>query len=774
VSALRFDVLCFSHLRWDFVWQRPQQLLSRCSRDRRVFFVEEPVLDEGPPRLDVRDARGGVRVAVPRLPYATSPKDGQAIQQRLVQELLQRERIEEYVLWYYTPLAVPFTRGLAPVAAVYDCMDELSAFVGAPPELHALEEELFGRVDLVFTGGRSLYDAKRERHANVHLFPSSVETAHFAKARDSQPDVADQAPLPRPRIGWFGVIDERMDLELLAALADARPHWQLVLVGPVVKIDADTLPARRNIHYLGPRDYAELPRYLAGWDVAMLPFGRNEATRFISPTKTPEYLAAGRPVVSTSIRDVISPYAEQGLVRIANEPEPFARACEEAMAEDADERARRVDAFLTEMSWDFTWADMVELVERSVRARQRAATRRCLHRREGFDWLVVGAGFAGSVLAERLATQANERVLVCDVRNHVGGNAYDHYDDAGILVHRYGPHIFHTNSREVFDHLSQFTDWRPYEHRVLASVDGMLVPLPINLDTINTLYNLDLSADDVGAWLAGRAEPRARIETAEDAVTSKVGRDLYLKFFRNYTRKQWGLDPSELDASVTSRVPSRTSRDARYFTDTYQAMPLHGYTRMFERMLDHPNIGVLLNTDWREVDGFLPYERLAYTGPIDEYFDLRYGKLPYRSLEFRFETRTAELVQPVAVINHPNEYAYTRVTEFKHLTGQEHSKTTLVYEYPSADGDPYYPVPQPENAELYKEYKRLADAETATLFVGRLATYKYYNMDQVVAQALAAFRRLGNGSTEDDVATAPLTRAARAVGRAGVHGRADR
>jgi UDP-galactopyranose mutase len=762
VGSREFDVVCFSHLRWDFVWQRPQQLLSRCARDRRVLYVEEAVFDGGPVRIEARDACSGVRVAVPWLPHGLSPEEVVSVQQQLVEELLEREQIDRYVLWYSTPLAVPSTRGLTPAAVVYDCMDELSGFADAPADLAALEEELLRRADLVFTGGHSLYEAKRERRPDVHLFPSSVETAHFAQARERQPDVAEQAPLPHPRIGWFGVIDERLDVDLLAGLADARPDWQLVLVGPVVKIDPATLPQRPNVHYLGQRSYADLPRYLAGWDVAMLPFARNRATRFISPTKTPEYLAAGRPVVSTSIRDVVSPYGEQGLVRIADEPEEFARACEEAMAEDAEERQRRVDSVLTEMSWDYTWADMCELIEGAVRAPSPPRPR--VPAREGFDWLVVGAGFAGSVLAERLATQANQRVLICDVRSHVGGNAYDHYDEAGILVHRYGPHIFHTNSGDVFEYLSQFTQWRPYEHRVLASVDGMLVPLPINLDTINTLYNLDLCADEAEAWLAARGEPCGRIQTSEDVVISKVGRDLYLKFFRNYTRKQWGLDPSELDASVTSRVPTRTSRDARYFTDTYQAMPLHGYTRMFERMLAHPNVKVLLNTDYREVESFLSYERLAYTGPIDEFFDFQYGKLPYRSLEFRFETHDRPVFQPAPVVNYPNEHLYTRVTEFKYLTGQEHPKTTLVYEYPRAEGDPYYPVPRPENGELYGRYKELADALEDVVFAGRLATYRYYNMDQVVAQALATYRRLEETRGRTD----------RALGRPGVHGGAGR
>ena len=359
-----------------------------------------------------------------------------------------------------------------------------------------------------------------------------------------------------------------------------------------------------------------------------------------------------------------------------------------------------------------------------------------------FDYLIVGAGFAGSVLAERLARDADQQVLICDVRPHIGGNAYDHYNDDGILIHKYGPHIFHTNSAEVFDYLSQFTAWRPYQHRVRASVDGQLLPIPINLDTINALYGLNLTALQVGDFLASLAEPRDPIRTAEDVVVNAVGQELYEKFFRGYTRKQWGREPSELDASVTARVPTRTNRDDRYFTDTYQAMPLHGYTRMFERMLDHPNIKILLNTDYRAIAGLIPYREMIYTGPIDAFFDYRYGKLPYRSLRFQHETHATPVYQSAPVINYPNDYAYTRVTEFKYLTGQEHTKTSIVYEYPQAEGDPYYPVPCPENAALYKRYKALADATAGVTFVGRLATYKYYNMDQVVAQALAVKRKV--------------------------------
>ena len=361
---------------------------------------------------------------------------------------------------------------------------------------------------------------------------------------------------------------------------------------------------------------------------------------------------------------------------------------------------------------------------------------------QGFDYLVVGAGFAGSVLAERLANVLGARVLVVDKRPHIGGNAYDQYDDAGVLVHPYGPHIFHTNSAHVFDYLSAFTAWRPYQHRVLASVDGQQVPMPINLDTVNRLYGLSLTSFEMEQWLASVAEHPQSVATSEDVVVSKVGRDLYNKFFRGYTRKQWGMDPSDLDASVTARVPTRTNRDDRYFTDTYQAMPLHGYTRMFGRMLAHPGIKLMLNTDYREVADLLPWKHMVYTGPVDAFFNYKYGKLPYRSIAFEHRHLPVGQFQGVGTINHPNDYAYTRVTEFKHLTGQTHAGTSIVYEHPCSDGDPYYPVPTPQNAALYDRYRADTDALDDVTFVGRLATYRYYNMDQVVGQALTAFKRL--------------------------------
>ncbi|NBQ30412.1 MAG: UDP-galactopyranose mutase, partial [Proteobacteria bacterium] len=366
-----------------------------------------------------------------------------------------------------------------------------------------------------------------------------------------------------------------------------------------------------------------------------------------------------------------------------------------------------------------------------------------VHHRQSFDFMIVGAGFAGAVLAERLASQAGKRVLICDRRPHIAGNAYDHFDDSGVLVHRYGPHIFHTNSQRVVDYLTQFTEWRPYEHRVLAEVDGQLLPMPISRATVNELYGLDLKDDAAcAAYFASIAETVEQVRTSEDIVVSRVGRDLYNKFIRGYTRKQWGLDPSQLDASVCARIAPRVNDDRRYFTDSFQAMPKYGFTRMFERMLAHPNIKILLNTDYREVMGLIPFDRMVYTGPIDEFFDLRYGKLPYRSLEFRFETHAREWSQPVAVVNYPNHHPYTRSTEFKHLTGQEHPKTSVVYEYPQDDGDPYYPVPRPENADLYRRYRELAETTPDVFFAGRLATYKYYDMHQVVAQALSVFENI--------------------------------
>ncbi|MDB5452941.1 MAG: UDP-galactopyranose mutase, partial [Caulobacteraceae bacterium] len=616
--------------------------------------------------------------------------------------------------------------------------------------------ELLAAADVVFTGGYSLYEAKKGDHANIHPFPSSVDRAHFEQARRIAVDPADQIDLPQPRLGFYGVVDERMDLELLAAIADARPNWQLVMVGPVVKISPGDLPQRPNIAYLGGKSYPELPCYLAGWDVAMMPFAINESTRFISPTKTPEYLAGGKPVVSTPITDVIRHYGDLEAVRIAATPEAFVAACEAMLALPKEGPwLTEVDNVLSELSWDETFrrmdAEIAKVVEKIsavadtvLQFRPASPTIRPASRSKPYDYLIVGAGYAGSVLAERLASQLGKRVLLIDRRMHIGGNAYDEHDAAGVLMHRYGPHIFHTNSEEIARYLSKFTQWRPYEHRVLADIKGLLVPMPINRTTLNLLYGLTLSTDEEAeAYLAGRAEPVETIRTSEDVVISKVGRELYETFFRGYTRKQWGLDPSQLDKSVTARVPTRTNIDDRYFTDSFQAMPAHGYTRMFQNMLAHDNIDIEVGVDWDDVRGEAVYDNLIFTGPVDEYFDHRYGRLPYRSLEFKHETLDREWFQPVGTVNYPLESVpYTRISEYKHITGQSCGKTTITYEFPRADGDPYYPVPRPENQALFKKYEALALAEREVTFVGRLATYKYYNMDQVVGQALATFRRI--------------------------------
>lgn len=354
------------------------------------------------------------------------------------------------------------------------------------------------------------------------------------------------------------------------------------------------------------------------------------------------------------------------------------------------------------------------------------------------DILVVGAGFAGAVIAQQMA-EIGYNVLIIDRRPHIAGNAFDEIDGHGVLIHRYGPHIFHTNSYQVSHYLSCFTEWRPYEHRVLASVDGQLVPIPINLDTVNRLYGLTLDEAGLVAFFESVREPRDPVLTSEDVIVNAVGRDLYEKFYKGYTRKQWGLDPSELFASVASRVPVRTNRDNRYFTDAFQFMPKHGYTALFQKMLKHPGIRVELGVDYREIPERNRARHVVYTGPLDEYFDNCYGKLPYRSLSFEHQhLPECREFQSVGTVNYPNEHDYTRITEFRHLTGETHSGSSIVREYPKAEGDPYYPIPRPENEILYKKYQALADGEKNVTFVGRLAQYRYYNMDQVVGAALSS------------------------------------
>lgn len=359
--------------------------------------------------------------------------------------------------------------------------------------------------------------------------------------------------------------------------------------------------------------------------------------------------------------------------------------------------------------------------------------------------LVVGAGFAGAVMARELAMQGHH-ILLIDKRHHVCGNAFDEIDQHGVLIHPYGPHIFHTNSERIYNYLSQFTAWRPYEHRVRSVVNGISFPFPINKTTLNMLYGLQLDEAGAASFFERVRVPRDPIVSSEDVVLNSVGRDLYEKFFLNYTRKQWGLDPSELKAGVAARIPVRSNDDDRYFTDTYQVMPRDGYTAMFNAMLDHPNIHIELGVDFNELrqrNSTLTFKHTVYTGPIDSYFSHCHGRLPYRSLRFEHEhLPNVEKYQETGTWNYPNDYEFTRITEFKHLTGQEHTGTSIVREFPLDEGDPYYPIPRADNEALFKRYESLAEREASTTFVGRLAQYRYYNMDQVVGAALSAAERL--------------------------------
>lgn len=358
-----------------------------------------------------------------------------------------------------------------------------------------------------------------------------------------------------------------------------------------------------------------------------------------------------------------------------------------------------------------------------------------------FKYVVVGAGLAGLTVAQRISEELDEKVLVIEKRGTIGGNVYDSYNEDGILIHNYGPHIFHTNDQGVYDYLSRFTKWNDFWHRVLTYVDGNLVPMPITVETINQLYNLNLDCSQVEEFLKKRAIDLPEVKTSKDVALSKVGTDIYEKIFENYTKKQWGVDPGELDTSVISRIPIRYNRDTRYFADKYQGMPKHGYTKLCENMVKNPNIKLLLNTDYKEVIDEIEYEKLIYTGPTDYFYDYEFGKLAYRSIDFVFDTHEEEEYQRAPVVNYPNDYKFTRITEFKKLTGQTHKKTTILKEFPTSDGEPYYPFPTKEWRERFVSYQEKMQQEKNVLFLGRLAEYKYYNMDAVVRQALNLFEQ---------------------------------
>ena len=742
-------IICFSHLRWNLVFQRPQHIMTRLTNSFDVIYWEEPQFDAAcvAARLDRTLVERGVVRVVPVLPQGLQPEAVDAALRRLLgDEMAGHARPS--LSWYYTPMMLSFSSAMRPDLVIYDCMDELANFAFAPQDIADREAELMARADIVFCGGRSLFEARVGRHANIHCYPSGVDIAHFARDPARFADPADQADLPRPRLGFYGVIDERMDLPLLAEMARLRPEWSFVMIGPVVKISPEDLPRADNIHWLGGKDYARLPDYAVHWDIALMPFARNASTQFISPTKTPEYMASGLPVVSTPIRDVVSSYGGLGSIRIAEQPADFIAQCEALLAADDAERAQwheEAADCLIDKSWDGMATRITQEIEDTLVTNQANETVAAGPvRRRHYDVLVVGAGFAGSVMAERLAAGSAKSVLVIDKRDHIAGNAYDHIDAAGIMVHKYGPHIFHTNSRDILDYLSRFTGWRDYEHRVLAAVDGKLVPMPINRTTLNKLYGLNLADDDAAAaYLRSVAVDVGDIQTSRDTVVAQVGEDLYAKFFEGYTTKQWGVDPSQLDKSVAARVPARTNTDDRYFTDTFQCMPDKGYTAMFRAMLNHPQIEVMTGQSFADLPDDISWDHLVWTGPVDEYFGHRLGHLPYRSLRFEHQTLRTEQVQPVAVVNFPAvDVPYTRITEYKHLTGQQASVTSITREFPADDGDPYYPIPNAAAQDLYRRYAALARDCRDVTFVGRLATYRYYNMDQIVGQALASWRKL--------------------------------
>lgn len=724
-------LICFSQLRWNFVFQRPQHLMTRFAESLSIIYWEEPTFENiVSPNLCKIDVSNRLKVITPKFPNSFNKNELNNCLRNLLNEFI-RENGNPAIKYYFTPMAIAYSQDTMAKCVVYDCMDELSAFKFAPAEMQDMETVLLNHADVVFTGGRSIFDAKKDRHSDVHFFPSAVDVQHFSIARSRALGNCET-----PRLGFYGVIDERMDLGLLAALADARPGWLIDIVGPIAKIRVEDLPMRPNLNYLGKWEYDRLPELVSSWHVSLMPFAINDATKFISPTKTPEYLAAGRPVVSTAITDVIREYSDLEGVFIAYDSEEYILCCDSALnlVSSSDTLwLQEVDIKLANMSWDITAQKMLKLMMQHVSSRKN----------KHFDCVVVGAGFAGAVMAERFANDSGKRVLVIDRRDHIGGNAYDYINDDGILVHKYGPHIFHTNSDCVYSYLSNFTDWRNYEHKVLADIKGMLLPIPVNMNTLNKLYNIQLKSEkDVQLFLADKAENIPNVETSEQLILSTVGSEIYSLFFKGYTEKQWGIPASQLDKSVISRVATRFNDDDRYFTDKYQSIPERGYTSMFSNMLSSPNITLQLETSFDDIKENITWDTLVYTGPIDEYYSYKYGKLPYRSLRFEHVTFEVNYYQESAVINYPGlDVDYTRITEFKHITGQEAFCTSVVCEYPSAVGDPYYPIPNKDNVSRYKLYEDLSLSDPSCIFVGRLANYRYYNMDQVVAQALSVYAK---------------------------------
>ncbi len=738
-------------------------------------------------------------IVVPHLPEGMTEDAREAALQRLLDAHLASIR-GPLIAWYYTPMMLPFSRHLDADLHRLRRMDELSKFQFAPAHLLELEQELIDRADVVFTGGSSLYEAKKDRHDNVHCFPSSVDRAHFAKARVRQFEPADQEDLPRPRLGFYGVIDERFDIELLGQGRRNAPRL-VVRHGRPGREDRRRRPAEAAQHPLSraARPTTQLPAYLSGWDVALMPFAMNESTEFISPTKTPEYLAGGKPVVSTPIKDVVRHYGQLEGVQIAVDAGRVRRRLREgagAVAQAGKRLARRGRP-----------AAVGDELGHHPGAHGRPDRTTCSERAPARRTGPAGSGGMSAPLrapstAPLRLSDRRRRLCRLGPRRAAGeparrARAADRparrMSAAMPMTSRTRPgscttSTGRTSSTPTASRSSTTCRSSPSGGRTsiacCAVVRDQLVPIPINRTTLNELFDLDLKTDEEAAdYLASRAEPVDEIQTSEDVVINAVGRELYELFFQGYTRKQWGLDPSELDKSVTARIPTRTNTDDRYFTDTFQAMPRDGYTAMFERMLDHPLIEVRTGVDFRDVQGRgRDADHIIYTGPIDEYFDLplRQAALPQPEVRSPDAGAGAVPAGRDGQLSRAEDVPYTRISEYKHLTGQELRVTTITYEYPSAEGDPYYPIPRPENQELFKRYEALADATEGVTFVGGwrpIATTTWTRSSGRRWRPSGAWTRKEPGSGRSRLRSPPnsdLRSTAGAVGRGRMFGRSHR
>ncbi len=739
-------LICFSHLRWDFVTQRPQHLMKRFAAERRVFFWEEHIPCDHPLAfLEYHPfPEDGVIALRPRVPHWWDKPAVEAALRKLLDMLVATSVPAPPVLWFYTPMMLGFADHLCAETVVYDCMDELAAFAFADPLLVEREAALIRRAEVMFTGGHSLYEAKRDRHDAIHPFPSAVDVGHFAAARGTVAEPADQAGIAGPKLGFYGVIDERIDLALIDAVAAARPDWQIVMIGPVAKIDPAALPRRANIHWLGARRYEALPAYLAGWSVALMPFAINAATRFISPTKTPEYLAAGRPVVSTPIVDVMRHYGAIAGVRIAADAAAFVAGCEAALAlPPAGAWRDEADRLLAATSWDRSFEAMKQAMAAAGAPAMPAPAIHPAGRRPHYDALVVGAGFAGSVLAERLAQGSGKRVLVIDKRPHIAGNAFDQPTPRGF----WSTATARTSSTPTATRSS--TTCRASPHGGPTSTGCW------RRCAASWCRCRSTAPRSTALW------PRAHRRGAGGGVPRRTGRGAGDPH-RGGRRRRRGraralrdllprLHPQAMGARPVRAGPRRDRAGADAHRHRRPLLPrqapgdagagLHRDVRGHARPSQHHR---------RDSASTSPTATCAPRTPSTPGRSTRISttasaRCPTAASSSATRRMTWRSSSRSRVVNYPApDVPHTRITEYKHLTGQRTPRTSISYEIPRAEGDPYYPIPRAENQALYRRYEALADALPDVSFVGRLATYRYYNMDQVVGQALATYRRLAS------------------------------